>query len=239
MPWLKKAAEAPKNEKVWELSDFLYRMYDSSLHYCAEKLTDGHIPASRVTTLTPKPATKQQIEALVTRRLWHRLPALTCRSCIGLREQHGAGELPRSGYLVHDYLEFNPSRVEWERRQEGLRRGGKKGAAVRYGSGHSSSDSSGYSSGQDPLSVDSHSSTYGSKLPADLWPVPRTPYPVPQSDSSTGGAGGSEADDPPIPDAPAEAAKPRPKSPLGTARKGSQGRGGLRHIADVMGGARG
>lgn len=115
MPWLKSAAEMSRNEKIWELSDQLYRIYEGARFFCAENLSDGHVPTSRVTALTPKPATKAQTDALVNRRLWHRLPGLTCKSCIRLRTEHHAGELPKAGYLVHDYLEFNPSKAEWEK----------------------------------------------------------------------------------------------------------------------------
>jgi 5-methylcytosine-specific restriction endonuclease McrA len=127
MPWLKKAAEAPTTDKIWELSNELYRLYDASLHYCAKELTDGHVPASRISALTPKPATKPQVEALVVRRLWHRLPHLTCKSCLKLRIDHDTGELPKSGYLVHDFLEFNPSKAEWQSRSE------KRAEAGRFG----------------------------------------------------------------------------------------------------------
>lgn len=154
MPWLKKAGEMPRNDKIWELSDPMYRLYDASLHYCAENLTDGHVPASRITALTPKPATKPQVEALVVRKLWHRLPHLTCKSCLRLRAQHHAGELPKSGYLVHDFLEFNPSKAEWEKRQAGYSAGGKKGSSVRWPD--DSGDNSGPESGHDLTDNSSH-----------------------------------------------------------------------------------
>lgn len=131
MPWLKKASEAPKSDKLWELSDPAYRLYDGSLHFCAENLTDGHVPASRVMTLKPKPATPSQISELVQGRLWHRLPDLKCKSCLRLRAEHEAAELPRSGYVVHDFLEFNPSKVEWARRTETRREAGRSGGVAK------------------------------------------------------------------------------------------------------------
>ena len=78
MPWLKSDDGMPENDKIWSLSDFCYRLYDGGRFFAARKLTDGHVPSDRVSSLTPKPATRAQIEALVSRRLWHRLPGLTC-----------------------------------------------------------------------------------------------------------------------------------------------------------------
>jgi hypothetical protein len=232
MPWLKKAAEAPTREKIWELSDPLYRLYDGGLHYCARELTDGHIPASRISPLTPKPATKQQIEALVTRRLWHRLPGLTCKSCIKLRAEHGAVDLPRSGYLVHDFLEFNPSKREWDRRQEVRRSAGKMGADARWGDGssdstsHSSPDSSSHSSSHDPLSTGANGSSHSK--PDGISPSSEHgPYPVLRTPSS-GAIAPVVPEDPFAPEEPKDADRSRDQVRAGR-RKGP----GLRHAGEV------
>lgn len=228
MPWLKKAGEAPTTDKIWELSDPLYRLYDGALHYCARELTDGHIPANRISPLTPKPATKQQIEALVVRRLWHRLPDI-CSSCLNWRKVKEAGPLPRGGYVVHDYLEFNPSRIQWERRHEVARTGGHKGAQARWGMGQPMAEPIGqgvgetYRSGHDPLTTTPDRSTYGST---------HGPYSVPRTsvtrDSDTGGAGG---DEPAIPDEPSTAG-PGARGATDRKRSGTT-KGGLHHIGVV------
>jgi hypothetical protein len=230
MPWLKKAAEAPTTDKIWELSNELYRLYDASLHYCAKELTDGHIAASRISPLTPKPATKQQIDALVVRRLWHRLPDI-CASCQHWRAVKEAGPLSRTGYLVHDFLEFNPSRVQWERRQRGLQEGGKKGAAARWhepetdGSGHdltyrsgdSPSDGVGHEAPRSEADGSGHRS--GDGLRDGPYSVPRTPS--------------SGSIDPvvpqPEPDVPDD--EPVADEPPGAVRSREQGRReGVRHV---------
>lgn len=231
MPWLKKAGEAPTVDKIWELSNELYRLYDASLHYCARELTDGHVPANRISPLTPKPATKQQIEALVVRRLWHRLPDI-CSSCLNWRKVREAGPLPRGGYVVHDYLEFNPSRVQWERLQERRRMGGQKGASIRYGAGstndstHSSTDGSSDRSTQGGLSVDGDRSTHRSD------PSPYSVLRTPSSRSDSEGTGGAGGDEPPIPDEPG-AAGPGVRGPTDRKRSGTTG-GELRHIGETV-----
>lgn len=215
MPWLKKAAEAPTKDKIWELSDSLYRLYDASLHYCARELTDGHIAASRISPLTPKPATKQQIEALVKRRLWHRLPD-ACPSCLRWRQSKEAGPLPSGGYLVHDYLEFNPSRAQWTRRQQGFQEGGRKGAEARW---HSDADGSGHDLGHDSTyGVGDRSGHEGSSVEPDGLPHRSThrvkdgPYSVPRTPSRSDEVPGAHDPEPDI-----------PERPLGTARSGSRG----------------
>ena len=235
MAWLKSDEGMPENDKIWELTDAEYRLYDAMRHYCARKLTDGHVPLSRIPQLTPKAAKKEHIERLLGGRLIHKTAqTATCRSCMHWREFRGVTDpLPSGGYMVHDYLEYNPSRLQWLGRQETRRAAGEKGAAKRWGddapngsshsSDHRSSDSSSHRS--------SHSSTYRSAPTSEHgpYPVPRTPYPgaiapVPRT----------RTPEPEIPDA----------EPAGTARSGSQARReGLRQVgtaaARIVGTARG
>lgn len=130
MPWLKSEGKFPKNDKVWELSDAAYRLYDAARHYATEHLTDGHVPISRVSALTPKPATNAQKAALIRANLWHLLPDI-CASCTEMRKKRQAAPLPRSGYVVHDYLVYNPSRSEYERDQEKRRVAGQLGGLAK------------------------------------------------------------------------------------------------------------
>lgn len=234
MPWLKKAGEAPKNEKIWELSDPLYRLYDASLHYCAENLSDGHVPTSRISPLTPKPAAKRQVDALVNRRLWHRLPDI-CKSCLELRKAHGAGPLPRGGYIVHDYLAYNPSRAEWEGGQLQRKSAGRVGAQARWGSNlnggphsesHGESDSGAHSESHSephPKTPKSDSEPHGGPLSGR-----HAPYPVPRTTEDEV-RGGPETE-PDIPDDPPPQATDRKRS-------GTRDGGGLRAIGTLTGAA--
>ena len=204
MPWLKKASEAPHTDKLWELSDAAYRLYDASLHYCAENLTDGHVPTSRVSTLKPKAATNAQIVELTIGRLWHRLPDLTCKSCIALRKEHTAATLPRSGFIVHDYLEYNPSKAEWERGQQGRSVAGKVGAQARWGRSeshgkphgesddrsHGESDSGSHAQSHSTAhakTAESHSESHGTPTVGmhAPYPVPRLGTTVPNGTAGT------------------------------------------------------
>jgi hypothetical protein len=228
MPWLKKAAEAPKNEKIWELSDAAYRLYDAAMHYAAEHLTDGHVPASRIGTLKPKAATPAQISELVSGRLWHRLPGLSCKSCLALREQHNAAPLPRSGFVVHDFLQYNPSKTEWEARQQRTVTLAHAGGAARAAQaaregGRFTSRTAGETTSRDTSRAagengdfhqPAHQPAAGENAPAAPAVSPAvSPAPYSVLRSSEYEVRGPDAEDPEIPDAP-ETGDPR-----GTDRK--------------------
>ena len=141
MPWLKSEGKAPRNDKLWELSDAAYRLYDAGRHYAVENLTDAHVPLSRVSSLTPKPAGKMVIRELMKVRgqhpLWHELPEI-CDQCVQTRAEHHAQPLAKTGYLVHDFFHYNPSKAEYEaaltkRRAAGHMGGVAKGQNARLG----------------------------------------------------------------------------------------------------------
>lgn len=192
MPWLKSDDDMPNNEKIWALSDPLYRLYEAGRFYAAKNLTDGHVPANRITQLTPTRATKAQIGALVRARLWHELPGLGCESCLSWRKKKGAGPTPRSGYLVHDYLEYNPSKAQWTKAETQRKVAGKQGAEARWGpkdDGEPHGEPHGESHSE-PDAVrhsephgEGHSEPHGdslSEMHGEMhapYPVPRTPVP--------------------------------------------------------------
>jgi len=193
MPWLKSDDKMPENDKIWALSNACYRLYEAARFYAARRLTDGHVPADRTSALMPKPATKPQIDALVRARLWHRLPTLTCKSCIEARERKGAAPLPQSGFIVHDFLEYNPSRAEWTKSEQQRKAAGKRGADARWrvdGDGEPHGESHGESHGEP------HGEPHG-EMDAP-YPVPRTPSsgaiaPVPsRSDAHPGRQEGAD-----------------------------------------------
>jgi hypothetical protein len=246
MPWLKKAAEAPRNEKLWELSDGAYRLYDGAMHYAAEHLTDGHVPTSRIGTLKPKAATPAQISELVSGRLWHRLPDLRCESCLALRKQHRAAPLARSGFIVHDFLAYNPSKSEWDEREQrriGLAHAGgaaRAAQAARAGGRFAPAAAPAVAPAVRPavllvpldrLDQPQHQPSAGENAPAapavapaDGPAVPPPPYSVPRN-SEYEVRGTPDPDDAPIPDEPRGTDRYRD---LGTTRSG------LRPIAAVI-----
>lgn len=115
--WLKLDDRFDEHPKLARCDD-----YDAALSvmvqlmlYCARNLTDGAIP--------------KRVEQRFDRDI-----------IAALMEPHegGPGMLERGPdglLLVHDYLDYNPSRADVESERERKREGGKKGAARRWGKG--------------------------------------------------------------------------------------------------------
>ena len=85
MAWVKLDDLFPQHPKIVRLSDAAYRLHVDALCYCSNQLTDGYVPQG-FTRGRPAKAVK---ELLV--ELW---------------------EPTEEGYLIHDYLAYNPSRKE-------------------------------------------------------------------------------------------------------------------------------
>jgi hypothetical protein len=86
--WVRFENTTPENPKVSRVSDRAFRLWFNASCYCSRGETDGKIPREMLPGLVPGGSRKVTAELLE----------------IGLLE-----EIP-SGYLVHDYLEYNPSR---------------------------------------------------------------------------------------------------------------------------------
>lgn len=86
MTWVRLDDRFTENGKVAELSDKAFRAYVAGLCYSARNLTDGHLKPSA-------------------------LPGITRGRKACLAELEDAGLIHRNGeggYLIHDYLEYNP-----------------------------------------------------------------------------------------------------------------------------------
>jgi hypothetical protein len=79
----------PENLKVAPLSDRAFRLWFGAVCYCSRAQSDGRVPAVAITNLSVT-ANKCAVEELVRAGLVQRLDEAT--------------------YLVHDYLDYNPSR---------------------------------------------------------------------------------------------------------------------------------
>jgi hypothetical protein len=118
--WVKLDDQFFANPKVIELPKDAKLLYIAGLTYCAAQLTDGLIsPAALRMVAAMVQVNTKQAAALVTAGLW---------------EREG------DGYLVHDYLEYNPSgetvRAERAAARERMRR--VRSADVRPNIGRSS-----------------------------------------------------------------------------------------------------
>jgi hypothetical protein len=84
----------PENPKVLNVSDRAFRLWFNATCYCRRNSTDGQVPALIVTTLCPS-SNRKTVNELVE---------------AGLLEQYDART-----FVVHDYLDHNPSRADVER----------------------------------------------------------------------------------------------------------------------------
>lgn len=82
-----------------------------ALCWSNQQLTDGFIPSGTVARLAVGDAT-MLVDDLLHVGLW---------------------EKTEGGYQIHDYLDFQPSRAQYEAEIEAKRAGGKKGMASRWG----------------------------------------------------------------------------------------------------------
>lgn len=81
MPWVRLDDGFSDHPKVVGLSDSAFRTHVSALCYCNRHLTDGHVPA------------------------------VIGNSCVDELVDAGLWSMNGSGYVIHDYLEFQPSRA--------------------------------------------------------------------------------------------------------------------------------
>jgi hypothetical protein len=101
MPWLKLDDKFPDHPKVETLSDAAFRLHVSAMCHSARYLTDGHIAVSR-----PEKLINGYCPELLDELL-----------AVGLWEQNG------TGYVIHDFTEWNKTREWWQnKRAEDARR---------------------------------------------------------------------------------------------------------------------
>ncbi len=112
MSWVKLDDKLPGHRKILAASPEAAWLHIEGLCYCAQQETDGAIPDTALAMLTrfSKPKAMKLAARLVEVGLWERNSA---------------------GWLVHDYLDYNPSRKELEARREIKRRAGQAGGLAK------------------------------------------------------------------------------------------------------------
>jgi hypothetical protein len=103
--WLKLDDSFADHPKVDPLSDQAFRLHVAALCFCAHNLTDGRIPEGRPERLV-RGFTAELVAELEDARLWLRKP---------------------DGWVVHDYLRYNPTAREAKTKREQRRAAGSRG----------------------------------------------------------------------------------------------------------------
>jgi hypothetical protein len=136
MSWFKGDDNLPNNHKLENLSVPAKFLYVCSLAYCARNLTDGALTARAVKIVRAEcPAAAKHVGELADAGLWDRAA---------------------DGYIVHDYLEYNPTReqvlAERKARSDAGRLGGiRSGEARRQASASANGVAKGQASGLNPV----------------------------------------------------------------------------------------
>lgn len=106
----------PQHEKYAPLSDAAFRLAITAGAWCASMMTDGRLPKKMIPGLTRAPAGKKLDDAvneLVDARIWDRI------------------EGDDSAFYVHDFLDWNMSRSQWQAKKAAGSAGGKAKAAAK------------------------------------------------------------------------------------------------------------
>lgn len=97
MPWISIDDNFPDHPKVTAAGPLAAWLHVCGMAYCGRYLTDGHIPARQIPRLADLDDPLALAERLVEVGLWEEV---------------------EGGYLVHDYLKYNPSRAQVEAKRE-------------------------------------------------------------------------------------------------------------------------
>jgi hypothetical protein len=89
MPWVKLDDRFPSHRKVALLSDRAFRLHVSAICWCAENLTDGRISDRELALVAHIRGIKATAKQLEEAGVWDRTD---------------------EGWMIHDYLDYNPSR---------------------------------------------------------------------------------------------------------------------------------
>jgi hypothetical protein len=135
MTWVRFDDQFPIHRKVGGLSDVLYRLHTEAIFWCARNGTDGIIRKNELNLVSTR-ARLARVSELTRARLWHDA-AETCAECEAALAA-ASTPLPPDGWIVHDFLAYQPSRekvdkeraakaerqAKWLSAKKGVRRAG-------------------------------------------------------------------------------------------------------------------
>lgn len=114
MSWLKIDDGFAEHRKIAGLTDGAFRMHVAGLCYAARNETDGFVPAGLTKVLG---GSQRKAAELISAGVWHLAggETLACASCERALE---TATWSASGWIIHDFLQFNPTAAEAHRRRE-------------------------------------------------------------------------------------------------------------------------
>jgi hypothetical protein len=93
----------PIHRKVGPLDDATFRLAVEAVFWCSRSLTDGRIRVDELDSISRR-ANRTRAAKLVERGLWHDA-AYVC-------ESENCPEPGPDGWVIHDYLQYQPSRAK-------------------------------------------------------------------------------------------------------------------------------
>jgi hypothetical protein len=109
MPWIRFEDNFAEHPKVLSISDAAFRLHVRAIGYCSRHLTDGAVSQAAVRSLSAGRSTRLAAE-LVKSRMW---------------------TVTDDGFLIHDYLEYQPSRSDTLDIRRKRAAAGRAGASAR------------------------------------------------------------------------------------------------------------
>ncbi len=197
MTWVKLDDQFPIHRKVAGLGDAVYRLASEAIFWCSRNSTDGVIRAAELKE-SSKRATLPRAAELVGRDLWHAAGDL-CTRCKEMLVDAGTPE-PSDGWVIHDYLKYQPSRVQVDKDRDTKAERQRRWREARKG-GSSRNDASTSASRDPPVDASNDAPVDASNdAPVDASrdaPVDGAPSrPVPPRPEGSG-AGGPRPERPP------------------------------------------
>lgn len=111
MPWARLDERFPSHRKVRRLTSDAFRLHVSAICWSSENLTDGKILAGELTMVSSDVKKHERLAGeCVAAGVWDLLP---------------------DGWLIHDYLLYNPSREKVLREREAKREAGRRGGQAK------------------------------------------------------------------------------------------------------------
>ena len=184
MSWFRLDDKGAFHAKVLAAGNEAYGAWCRAGQWCAERLTDGKIPRSVAMTISNRPT------------VWKRL------------EEVGLVEKPvGSDFVIHDYLDWNPSgeevmRIRAERSASG-RMGGVRSALTMASKRQASAQANAQANGKQTLKQTASKPQANDQAKINPVPVPRAEAEKEAAAEARGREGAAAADpsDPPDPDA--------------------------------------
>lgn len=122
MPWIAIDDHFPLHRKVARLSDPAFRLHVSAICWANRNLTDGAVPSADLPDIAPRLRRREGLAAeLVDAGLW---------------------KTDGDGWIIHDYLDYQPSKTTVEQMTAAKRESGQLGNHRRWHEQRGQSDPS-------------------------------------------------------------------------------------------------